>query len=162
MKKRNHNHRLIKIHRCYTVEGIADLFNIHKNTVRIWIKHGLPTIDDKRPMLIHGHDLAVFFQARRIKNKKKCKPGEMYCVRCHTTHVPAGNMVEYQSINEKLGNLVALCPCCHSIMNRRVSLANLVHAMEKMNITFPKAQGHIADRTHPTINSDLEKAIKPC
>ena len=57
MGKRHSNHRLVKIHRNYTVEEIAKLFGIHKNTVRNWVKDGLATIDDKRPMLILGHEL---------------------------------------------------------------------------------------------------------
>ena len=51
MQKRHPNHRLVKIHRSYTVEEIAELFGIHKNTVRDWVKGGLATSDDKRPML---------------------------------------------------------------------------------------------------------------
>ena len=62
MKKRHPNHRLVKIHRNYTVEEIADLFGIHKNTVRGWVKVGLAISDDKRPMLILGHDLVAFLQ----------------------------------------------------------------------------------------------------
>ncbi len=59
MRKRHPNHRLVKIHRSYTVEEIAHLFGIHKNTVRRWVKAGLAISDDKRPMLILGHDLAA-------------------------------------------------------------------------------------------------------
>jgi len=160
MKKRSHNYRRIKIHRSYTVESIASLFSIHKNTVRMWIKDGLQTTDNKRPMLIQGRDLVAFLQARRVKNKKKCNPGEMYCVRCHAPKVPAGDMVDYQPINEKVGNLIAICSCCYSGMNRRVSLAKLDHALGKMIITLPPVLRHIDDRSQPTINSDLEKAIK--
>ena len=82
MKRRHPNYRLVKIHRNYTVEEIAKLFDIHKNTVRQWIKEGLETINDKRPMLILGPVLMAFLQARRLKNKQTCKPGELYCVRC--------------------------------------------------------------------------------
>jgi DNA-directed RNA polymerase specialized sigma24 family protein len=52
MGKRRPNYRQVKIHRNYTVEEIASVFGIHKNTVREWIKAGLPVLDDKRPMLI--------------------------------------------------------------------------------------------------------------
>ena len=41
MRKRHPNPRLVKIHRNYTVEEIATLFGIHKNTVRDWVKAGL-------------------------------------------------------------------------------------------------------------------------
>jgi hypothetical protein len=155
MKKRRPNHRLVKIHRSYTVEEIAKLFGIHKNTVRGWVKVGLATIDDKRPMLILGHGLAAFLQARRQKNKRTCKPGELYCVRCRVPKFPAGDMADYEPVTEKFGNLTAICPDCHSIINRRVSLARIGEFCGKMDITFPKELRHIVKRAKPTVNSDL-------
>jgi len=157
MKKRHLNHHLVKIHRSYIVEEIANLFGIHKNTVRNWIKGGLVTIDDKRPMLIHGRSLVTFLQARRTKNKHTCKPGELYCMRCRVPKFPAGDMAEYTSITEKVGNLIAICPDCHSIMNQRVSLARIEKICGNMDITFPKALRHIVESTSPTVNSDLKQ-----
>ncbi len=136
MKKRHPNHRLVKIHRSYTVEEVANLFGIHKNTVRNWIKVGLATIDDKRPMLIHSHSLVTFLQARRAKNKKTCKPGQLYCVRCRTPRFPAEDMAEYAPVTEKFGNLKAICPECNSIMNQRVSLARIGEIGANIDITF--------------------------
>jgi hypothetical protein len=155
MRKRHPNHRLVKIHRNYTVEEIAKLFGIHKNTVRGWVKVGLTTVDDKRPMLILGHGLAAFLQARRLKNKRTCKPGELYCVRCRVPKFPAGDMADYEPVTEKIGNLIAICPDCHSIINRRVSLAKIEEVCGKMDITFPQAMRHIVESTKPTVNSDL-------
>ena len=139
MRKRHPNHRLVKIHRNYTVEDIANLFGIHKNTVRNWVKTGLATSDDKRPMLILGHDLTAFLQARRVKNKQTCKPGELYCVRCRIPKFPAGGMVDCTPVTEKIGHLKAICPDCDSIMNQRVSLARIEEVCENIDITFPKA-----------------------
>jgi hypothetical protein len=155
-KKRHPNHRLVKIHRSYTVEEIANLFGVHKNTVRGWVKAGLATSDDKRPMLILGHDLAAFLQARRVKSKQTCKPGELYCVRCRVPKSPAGDMADYSPVTEKFGNLIAICPDCHSIMNRCVSMAKVGQVRGKMDITFPQASRHIVESTKPTVNSDLE------
>jgi hypothetical protein len=155
MRKRHPNHRLVKIHRNYTVEEIAKLFGIHKNTVRGWVKVGLTTVDDKRPMLILGHGLVAFLQARRAKNKQTCKPGELYCVRCRAPKLPAGDMAEYSPITEKFGNLTAICPDCDAIMNQRVSLARIGEVCGKMDITFPQAMRHIVESTKPTVNSDL-------
>ncbi len=62
MAKRRPNYRQVKIHRSYSVEEIASLFGTHKNTVRAWVKAGLPTSDGKRPMLILGVDLAAFLR----------------------------------------------------------------------------------------------------
>lgn len=153
---RHPNYRLVKIHRSYTVEEIAVLFNFHKNTVRQWVRDGLPINDDRRPMLILGRALVAFLQARRTKNKRPCQPSEIYCVRCRSPQKPAGGMVEYQPKTESLGNLVAICPCCGSIMNRRVSLAKLGQIQSEMDITFPQALRHIVDSNQPTVNSNLK------
>ena len=139
MAKRSDNPRLAKIHRNYTVEEIANLYDIHKNTVRKWIKQGLPTLNEMRPMLILGKALANFLQTRRLKNKKTCKPGEIYCIRCRSPKVPAGNMAEYQRINETLGNLIAICPDCELIINRRVNLTKIDDVKGKLDILFPQA-----------------------
>lgn len=156
MRKRHPNHQLVKIHRSYIVEDIADLFGVHKNTVRGWVKAGLDTSDDKRPMLILGHDLKAFLQGRRVKNKQSCKPGEMYCVGCRSPKFPAADMADYSPVTEKFGNLKAICPDCNSIMNRRVSFAKLDQVRGNMDISFPQAQRHIVESTKPTVNSDLQ------
>ena len=155
MKRRHPNHRLVKIHRSYTVEEIAKLFGIHKNTVRHWIKDGLTSIDDKRPMLILGHVLAVFLQVRRIRNKQTCKSGELYCVRCRAPRSPAGGMAEYSPITEKFGRLAAICPDCDFWMNRNVSMSRIGEFRGKMDISFPEAPRHITERPEPSVNSDL-------
>lgn len=155
MKARRPNPRLAKIHRNYTVEEVANLFGIHKNTVRAWINAGLPLCDDKRPVLILGRELSAFIQARRVKNKRPCQPGEMYCLRCRMPQKPAANMVDYQPISDTMGNLIGLCSCCESIMNRRVSLAKIPLIRGQMEITFPQAEKHIGDNTHASLNSDF-------
>lgn len=143
MTKRHPNHRLVKIHRSYSVEEIAIQFNVHKNTVRTWIKEGLPTVDKHRPLLVLGRDLAVFLRARREKNKRVCQPDEIYCVRCRAPRKPAGGMVEYAPVTATSGNLVAICPVCEAIMNRRASLAKLADLLPHLDITMPQAQRHI-------------------
>jgi hypothetical protein len=155
MRKRYPNHRLVKIHRSYTVEEIAKLFGIHKNTVRRWVKDGLATTDDKRPMLILGHVLVAFLQGRRVKNKQTCKPGELYCVRCRAPKPPAGDMAEYFPITEKFGNLIGICPDCDAFMNRHVSLAKIGQVRGRMDITFPEELRQLYECANPTLNSDF-------
>ena len=157
MKKRLYNPNLAKIHRNYTVEEVAELYGVFKGTVRAWIKAGLPVLNDKRPMLILGSDLIAFHQAKRTKNKRQCKPGEMYCVRCRAPKKPAGDMADCRIITEKIGNLEAICPDCDKIMNRRVSLSKLEQVRGEITITLPQALQHIIESNQPSVNSDLKR-----
>lgn len=155
MSKRHPNYRLVKTHRPHTVEEAADLFGVHKNTVREWVKAGLPVSDNKRPMLILGSDLADFLKARRLKNKRTCLPGQIYCVRCRAPKFPAGDMAEFRPITEKVGNLTAICPDCNCIMNRHVSLPKLGSDFQKIDISFSQVLKQLSNSTQPTVNSDL-------
>ena len=155
MRKRHPNPRLAKIHRNYTVDEIAHLFDVHRNTVREWVKRGLPTNDGRRPMLILGRDLVTFLSARRAKNKRTCQPGELYCVRCRAPRAPAGDMVDYVPVTATLGNLAAICSVCETMIYRRVSLAKLEQVRGKLDIAMPQALEHIGESAKPTVNSDL-------
>ena len=155
MRKRHPNPRLAKIHRNYTVDEIAHLFDVHRNTVREWVRRGLQTSDGRRPMLILGRDLVAFLTARRAKNKRICQPGEIYCVRCRVPRAPAGGMVDYMPVTVTLGNLVAICSGCETMMYRGVSRAKLEHVRGNLDITMPQALEHIGESAQPTVNSDL-------
>jgi excisionase family DNA binding protein len=155
MGKRHPNYRRVKIHRSYAVEQAARRLGVHKNTVRAWIKVGLPTIDDRRPILIRGSDLIAFLRARRARKKRPCSPGQMYCFRCRAPKFPAGDMAEYIAITEKVVNLTAICPDCTSMMHRLVSRAKLENFPAKMDITFPQALRRLSESEQPSENSDL-------
>jgi hypothetical protein len=155
MRKRRPNHRLVKIHRNYTVEEVARLFGVHKNTVRAWVKAGLPTCDSKRPVLILGSELAGYLKARRMKNKRSCQPGEIYCVRCRAPKLPAGEMAEYQPHTETIGNLVGICPDCELMIYRRTSRAKMPEIQGKLNVTFTEAKRQVSETNEPIVNSDF-------
>ena len=156
MRKRHPNPRLAKIHRNYTTEEVAALFGVHKNTVREWVKRGLPVSDDKRPMLILGRALFEFLQTRRAKNKRPCQSDEIYCLRCRIPQHPAGDMAEYQPVTTTTGNLIGICPTCETMMYRRVSLAKLDMFRAQLDITMPQALPHIDESTQTCVNSDLK------
>ena len=155
MSKRHPNPRLAKIHRNYTVEEVAVVFGVHRNTVREWVKRGLPTNDDRRPMLILGADLVTFLRARRVKKKRTCQPGELYCFGCRAPKAAAGEIADYQPLTATQGNLIAMCADCETIMYRRVSLAKLVQVRGKLDITLSQARRHIGESTEPSVNSAL-------
>ena len=139
MSKRHPNPRLIKINRSYEVGEVAAILGVHKNTVRAWIKSGLTVVDTRRPTLILGVTLRSFLQERRIKNKRPCRPGELYCFRCRAPRRPAGNMADFQPDTDAVGSLVALCCDCETIMNKRVGTANLPQIAAQIEVTITEA-----------------------
>jgi hypothetical protein len=151
------NPNLAKIHRNYTVEEVANLFSVHKNTVRLWVKDGLAINDDKRPLLILGSDLKDYLQSKRKLKKRKCLPFEIYCVRCRLPQLPAENMVDYEPINSSMGRLIALCPSCNGIINKYFNVAKLAQIQGKLDITVTKALKHINESSYPLLNSDFKK-----
>ena len=157
MRCRRPNYRLVKIHRSYTVEEIAQLLGTHKNTVRTWVKAGLPTCDERRPALILGRDLAAYLKARRTKNKRPCQPGEMYCVRCRAPKQPAGQMAEYEPVTEKFGSLKGICPDCESMIYRRASFAKLSQVKGNLDVSIPEARPQVSESDWPTLNSDFRR-----
>ena len=136
MRGRRPNHRRVKANRNYTVEELATLLEVHRHTVREWVKRGLPIIDDKRPRLMHGSDVIEFLQQRRMKNKRPCRPGEMFCVRCRCPRHPAGDLADYSPQTPLLGNLTGICPVCDALIHRRASLAKLDEIRGNLVVTL--------------------------
>jgi hypothetical protein len=158
MRKRHPNYRLVKIHRSYSVEEAARLFGIHKNTVRAWVKDGLPICDGKRPTLILGRVLVEYLKARRMRNKRPCLPGEIYCLRCRAAKLPAGNMAEFRPQTAVLGCLVGICPDCEGMIYRRVSWAKLPLAKGNLEVSFPMEERQVSESERPIVNSDFKGA----
>ena len=156
MGYRHSNPRLVKIHRNYTVEEIARLFGLHKNTVRNWLRQGLLTIDQHRPALILGEILINFLNERRRKTKHRCQPGQIYCVKCRVPREPAGEIAEYLSMTPTSGNLRGICPVCEILIHRRVNLYKLDEIKGRLEITFPQVSSRIGGPDEPTVNCDLE------
>lgn len=143
MAKRHPNHRLVKLHRNYTVEEVAMVLGAHKNTVRHWLKNGLDAIDQRRPVLILGMVLVAFLKHRRQSGKRPCKPGEIYCLRCREPRRPSDNLVHYRSLIADRGDLVGNCSACAAALYRRTSMANLAQAAGDLQVRMPQAGEHI-------------------
>ncbi|WP_039953962.1 helix-turn-helix domain-containing protein [Rhodanobacter thiooxydans] len=157
MSARLPNPQRAKIHRNYDVEEAARICGVHRNTVRQWIKQGLPVCDDRRPMIVLGPELRAFLQAKRTRNKCPCGPGRIYCMRCRTPKVPAGNMTDYLPSTSTGGTLAAICPDCGSMMYRRVSLAKLASIRGELDITMTQAHSRIGESAQPFVNSDYKQ-----
>ena len=120
MGNRRLNPRLAKKHRSYSVAEAARLFEVHRQTVRHWIKHGLPTVGGSGPKLILGEDLSEYLTKRRDARKVRCPPGTLYCIRCRAPKRPAGDETDCVSTTTDFRNLRGICPDCGLLMHRRV------------------------------------------
>lgn len=158
----NYNHRRVKIHRTYTVEEIATLLVVHKNTVRRWLGAGLATIDRQRPLLVKGCVLVAFLKDSRAKKKCKCMPGQLYCLRCGVPTRPAGCRVAYRPFTFDRGTLIGTCPNCEARLCRRVSLAKMTGAIGDLDVAFPQAQEHIGDNPYISLDDDLDRDGLTC
>ena len=106
MSRTRLNPNLAKIHRSYTVEEIARLYGLHRNTVRSWLKGGgLAAIDCDRPVLVQGKVLRAFLEARRTSAKRPCPAGALYCFKCREPRPPALGMADFIVGKAGAGNL---------------------------------------------------------
>lgn len=124
MKKRL-NPNLAKIHRSYTVEEAAELYEVHKRTVRNWIKSGLPVYNELRPLLILGTDLRLFLRKHRVGNKRQCKSSEIYCLKCRAPRTPISDSMNFIQLPGGTGRVFAICSECGSKVNKFFSWRRL-------------------------------------
>ena len=152
---RRANPRRVKIHRSYTVDEVARLLGVHKNTVRSWIKSGLQTSDARRPTLILGRHLSTYLYDRRKRSRQPCRPGQLYCVGCRAPKYPAGQIADYIPLSPSFGNLRGICPDCETLIHRRVSLKNLAAVVGNLEVSAAQAEEHIRDSAAPSENRDF-------
>lgn len=154
---RRPDHRPVKIHRNYTIEEAAQVLKVHKNTVRVWIRVGLPLIGRKRPFLISGTDLVAYLRRRHAENKRPCGPGQIYCLPCRIPKAPAGNMADYVARTNKTGDLIGLCPECELVIYRRISWGRLEEVRGTLEIRIMQPHVRIDDSACPSVSSDFRQ-----
>lgn len=151
MRRKRINPRLIKLHRPYTVDEAARTLGAHKNTVRGWVKDGLPVFAESRPVLILGHELRAYLERKKKAAKRPCAPGEFYCFKCRDNMPPAMGMVEYRPRNAVAGNLRALCDGCGAWMHRAARLATIPSIMPNIDVQISEAEARIRERSNPSL-----------
>jgi len=153
-KKRTHNTRLVKRDYSYLIWEIAELLGLHPNAIRRWIKAGLLTLDDRRPVLVHGSDLIDFLDNRQAGRKQKCAREELYCFRCRRPRRPCSGRVKFEFRSETRLNVSGLCEICGTRMNRAGSIAS-IEEYQKAFIVQSMDEGRITGCSDPSLKCHL-------
>jgi hypothetical protein len=142
VRSRTPDLRRIKSRHAYTTYEAAETLRVHRNTVRNWLREGLSSLNEKRPILILGAELKSFLVSRRKARQRHCKAGEIFCIKCRSQKVPALGMADYVPVSLNLGSLVGLCPDCDTVISRWTSLARLpeVRGQLEVKITAPQTR----------------------
>jgi excisionase family DNA binding protein len=149
--------RNVKQHRSYTVDEAARLLNVHKVTVRNWIKAGgLPALAEQRPTLILGRELKRFLTQRRAAAKRPCSLDECYCLKCRAPRRPASGEVEFSPLTPTKGNLLALCEVCGRTMRKHVSIARLPQLQSLLAMKIRHVPARITGSTDFCLNAHFD------
>lgn len=153
IRNRRPDWRRIKSKLSYTIEEAARALGLHRNTVRHWVKKGgLPALTETRPHLILGSDLVAFLQARRAARKRRCRAGELYCLRCRAPRQPVPGLVEYRALTSTRGRIVGICSTCEAIVHRFVSARQEMAVAAEFNIQVEVRHDSLADTARPRLN----------
>lgn len=139
MAKR-YNPNKCKINRNYSISEIALLYQVHKSTVKAWLRRGLKRIDNQRPYIILGSDLKQFMKDLRGINKRPCELGEIFCMKCRMPRTPEQGSTVFEIETSRYGRIKANCNACNSAMNRYFRLADLATLQRHFAVILPLQQ----------------------
>ncbi|MCH2078868.1 MAG: helix-turn-helix domain-containing protein [Rhodobacteraceae bacterium] len=115
---------LVKTHRSYTIEELADVLRVTKATVRRWCKDGLPCFTDAKPFLIQSGDLKAWYATNLAAKKVQLGAFEVYCLSCKKGREPDPDLIEIRPKDAKRDVIFAICPACGATMQRIIRRAD--------------------------------------
>lgn len=127
MGKRIYPLQRIRYWYCYDIEEICSLYKdceLHPQTVRQWIKNGLPVIDSGKPALVYGSRLTQYLG--KLNQSHKCKTAfyEMFCMKCKDAKTPSQRRITLHQDNKSV-KAKGRCPVCKTIMNKNYKMDDI-------------------------------------
>lgn len=129
-RKRKPDLRQIRTTKVYTLPEIAETLDRNIAAVRGWIRDGLPTLGDQKPVLVLGSALKAWLKAKRAARKHECEPDELLCFGCRRPRRPAPGSVRIEPRNAKTVSITGRCSVCGTRMNKAGSRARLAEIEE--------------------------------
>ena len=151
------DYRRVKRGLSYSVDELARLCGVHKNSIRTWQRKGLEPIDGGRPVLFYGETVRAWLTKRRAAARSPCPPGTLYCFRCRAPRPPALGMAEFVPMNTLTGNIRAFCGSCEALMHRRASHVRLPIILPGIDVQIAQPEPRLRDSPAPSPNSDLAR-----
>jgi hypothetical protein len=155
-RKRTYNLNLIKRNMTYEAHELAKRYGISRATVWQWKKAGLRPIENCRPYLFHGSDIAAFLGSRQNRRRATCQLHEMYCFKCRAPRPAWGGMADLRPKTASIGKLSALCGTCETPMHRNMSLKKLPE-FEKALLIQTQGEPRISDCSVPCVKPHFIK-----
>lgn len=152
--KRTPIHR-IRCRHAYSIVEVTELLGVHKNTVRQWLRGGLATMDETRPILIHGAELKRFLLNRRSLTKSPCLPHEFYCLKCRGPRAPWAGVVDVTIRSPCLFNLHAICEVCETAIHKAAGQAKLLEMLKTLRVQQVHPR-HIIETLPPSLKCYFE------
>ena len=152
-RNRRADWRRIKSKYSYTVEEAARALDLHRNTVRNWVRRGgLPAMTELRPHLLLGSVLIEYLKSRRLALKRTCGLGELYCLKCRAPRKPVSELIEHIPMASGRTRIVAICSTCETLMHRFVANRNLEASLCRFGVQPEPAHGSLTDTRYPSLN----------
>ena len=147
---------IIKYWYTYDIDEICVLFDIHKQTVRAWLKNGLPSLDNIRPALIYGNDLKEFLGKQNKSNKCATEFHQMFCMKCKDARLPLQRKVK---LTHKANFILAQAHCstCKKVMGKSYSISAYSNLMQNFRAVELL---ELYDSKHSTVNTHLATSTK--
>jgi excisionase family DNA binding protein len=154
-RKRRYNLRLIKATWPYTVQEIAELFNIHKNAVLRWLKEGLHADRGQRPYLIRGDELTRFLNQRQNGKRQQCGPRQFFCFKCRMPREAYLGIADIAIESPTRFRIKALRSVCDTSMNKVQRVGKLAKSKTLFHVQQLTGE-HLLECSDLRLNSDLE------
>lgn len=151
-------HRIRHRH-VYSIADITALLDVHKNTVRQWIRDGLCPIDSNRPILVHGSVLKRFLQDRRSSTKSPCQMNEFYCLKCRAPRMPWAGVIDVTIRTPRLFNVHAICAVCDKPIHKAAGQDKLIKMLETLSVQQVHPW-HIIETLPPSLKCYFEGVTK--